>query len=175
MKSTLSISIKFISIIIVSVCCLTCGKPKQNRYSFLNSELNKNVPIANADLRIHDFERWANWIGVGIETSSKPTMELRLVKAQAKLTDEGILMTAHVDVFPALFDLWVEKSTMEERVQDCKRLGNKVANELSKFLECDPSLITIDIRSSAELIIIPPFKAQPISAEDGAEQPATSQ
>jgi hypothetical protein len=134
----------------------------------LNSELNKNATITNADLRVHYFERWAAWNGAGVDTSSN-TPRIQLRKAQVTLTDAGVRMIADVDVFEPLATVWIENSSKEERIQDCKRLGNKAANQLAEFLECDPSLITISIESLTGELSIPAFQAEKI-----AEQAASS-
>jgi hypothetical protein len=168
MKSTFSIPIERISILVAVVCCLGCSKSKQARYPFLNSELNKNATITNAELRALYFERWASETGAGVNTSSDPPMRLQLSKAQVNLKGTGVMMIAQVDVYEPLAKLWMEQSSEDARAKDCKRLGNKAANQLAQFLECDPSLIAIVIESSTGQLYVPSYQAETMAEQVGS-------
>ena len=117
-------------------------------YPYLNEELNDNAKITNAELRAINFERYASSAtALGIKTNSDPSLHLSLTRASIRLDGGSIHMIVDVDVWEQNAQLWREHSSKENRMQDCERVGYMAAEELAKQLECDTSLITVEIQS----------------------------
>jgi hypothetical protein len=126
----------------------SCSKNGNKRYPYLNDVLNDNAKITNAELRAINFENYASSAtALGVNTKSDPSLHLSLSRASIRLDGGSIHMLIDVDVWEPNAQLWMEHSSKEDRMHDCERVGYMAAQELAKQLECDPSLITVEIQS----------------------------
>lgn len=136
---------RYLVLLLASLSVQSCKDKKEAKFPYLKPTMNETAAVSRAELEALQFTNNTGGnqgFGIVIGNESYPT--LRSEHTEVHFLREKILLRIQVNVLAKESQRWVETSTPQERKEVIeKKICIPFIVELSRQLECDPALISM--------------------------------